>query len=96
MAHGGKRESSGRKGFKNWLRESDIPEMAIATLQTRLANDELSNSELISLLSYFQPRLSVQRVELDDKEETKQIDITSLWLNQLEENEDKDSKKLQG
>lgn len=85
---GGKRENSGRKGFKNWLRESDIPEMAIATLQARMANDELSNSELISLLSYFQPRLSVQRVEMDNNEESKQIDITTLWLNKLEDNDD--------
>ncbi len=77
---GGKRENSGRKGFKNWLRESDIPEMAIATLQNRMANDELSNKELISLLSYFQPRLSIQRVEIDDQDETKEINITLSWF----------------
>ncbi len=82
---GGPNRGQGRKGFKNWLRESDIPEMAIATLQSRLANDELSNAELISLLSYFQPRLSIQRVEVDDQDETKQIDITNLWLNQLDD-----------
>lgn len=84
---GGLRENSGRKGFKNWLRESDIPEMAIATLQMRLANDELSNSELISLLSYFQPRLSVQRVEME-QETPKEINVTELWLKKLDSNED--------
>ena len=85
MSKGGSRPGSGRKGFKNWLRESDIPEMVIATLQDRMSNDELSNKELISLLSYFQPRLSIQSVEIDDQDETKEINITSLWLNKLNE-----------
>lgn len=86
---GGKRENSGaKKKFVNHIRESNIPEKVIQLLEYRLETEEVSTKELISLLQYFQPRLSVQRVEMDNNEESKQIDITTLWLNKLEDNDD--------
>ncbi len=84
MNKGGSRPGAGRpKSYINHLRDSDIPEKVIKLLTERIESQEIETKELISLLQYFVPRLSIQRVEMD-QDETKEIDITSLWLNKLD------------
>ncbi len=66
--------------IKSLLNDSDIPEMVIAKLEYSLMSGELSNSDCITLLQYFQPKLTAQQVELEvDKQEP--VNFTEMFIS---------------
>ena len=78
--NGGSRVGSGRRSvFKNYLRESDIPEKVYQQISDRLDTGELETSELLQLASFLFPRLKAVEIhEAPTLEELKNLDYSKL------------------
>lgn len=86
MGAGGKRIGAGRpEKFKNYFRQSELPEKIIKKLSKALDNDELTNSELISMLKYCTPQINAQTIDFSNADEQPQINYAQMMLESLKE-----------
>ncbi len=78
--HGGSRLNAGRKSvFRNWLRDSDLPERVYEQISDRSDTGELETSELLQLASFLFPRLkAVEITEAPSVEKLQNLDYSKL------------------